>query len=322
MDLETALHILQINKEDFMNLDENNLKKKYHKLALENHPDKNGNTLESTEKFKQILQAYEIVKREISFLNNECREEYFNYNFETNFNSEFKNTDYTDYSNILYSFISGIIQSKHVEIFSTIIKDIIVGCKKISLKLFENMDKETSIEVYCFLSKYRNVFHISEETMNEIKIIVLEKCKADQVYILNPTIDDLFENNIYKLYDNDNLYLVPLWHNECYFDSLNTNSEIIVKCLPCLPENVEIDEENNILIHIEVTFSFSLLEEKTIKLELGKNIFQIPIKELLLEREQTYTFKKKGISKIRDDISDIQVKSDIIVRIKFVHYIE
>jgi len=306
MDLETALNVLQINKDDFTNLDEKNLKKKYHKLALENHPDKNGNTVESTEKFKQICEAYEMIKREISFLNN-------------NRNDEDLNFDNTEYSNILYSFISGVLKSKNVEIFSTIIKDIIIGCKKISLKLFENMDKETSIEIYCFLSKYKNVFHISEETMNEIKIIILEKCKADQVYILNPTIDDLFENNIYKLYDNDNLYLVPLWHNECYFDGLNTNSEIIVKCIPTLPENVEIDEENNILVYMEIPFSFSLLEDKTIPVFLGKNIFQIPSKELLLDKEQIYSFKKKGISKIKDDISDIQLKSDIIVKIKFIN---
>ena len=30
------------------------LKKHYHKQALLNHPDKNGNTVESTEKFKKI----------------------------------------------------------------------------------------------------------------------------------------------------------------------------------------------------------------------------------------------------------------------------
>jgi hypothetical protein len=51
---------------------------------------------------------------------------------------------------------------------------------------------------------------------------------------------------------------------------------------------------------------------------LGKNEFIIPIKELLFQKEQMYIFKKKGISKIKDDISDIQLKSDIIVNIKFI----
>ena len=314
MDLASALDVLQINKNEFITLNENTLKKKYHKLALENHPDKNGNTIESNEKFKKILEAYETIKREISFLNNNNETE-TTQGFDFN-NNHFNNN--TEYGNILYLFINGIIKSKHAETFSIIIKDIITGCKKISLKLFENMDKETSIEIYCFLSKYRNVFHISEELIQEIKLIVVEKYKADQVFILNPTIDDLFENNIYKLYDNDTLYLVPLWHNECYFDGVNGNSEIIVKCVPSLPDNIEIDEDNNILVYLQIPFSFSLFEEKTIPVFLGKNIFYIPIKELCLEREQTYIFKKNGISRIRDDISDIETKSDIIVKIKFV----
>lgn len=321
MDLETALDVLQINKNEFITLNEKNLKKKYHKLALENHPDKNGNTIESNEKFKKILEAYQTIKREISFLNNNNGDEYKNSDYN---NTEYSSREYnnTDYGNILYLFISGIIKSKHAETFSTIIKDIITGCKKISLKLFENMDKETSIEIYCFLSKYRNVFHISEEIIQEIKLIIVEKYKEDQVFILNPTIDDLFENNIYKLYDNENLYLVPLWHNECYFDGVNGNSEIIVKCVPTLPDNIEIDEDNNILVYLQIPFSFSLFEEKTIPVFLGKKIFYIPMKELSLEREQTYIFKKNGISRIRDDISDIETKSDIIVKIKFINSFE
>jgi len=326
MDLARALTVLQINKNEFNTLNEKSLKKKYYKLALENHPDKNGNTIESNEKFQEIHEAYETIKREISFSNNSQN---YNNNYEYN-NTDYNNTDYnnteygntehnnTDYSNILYLFISGIIKSKHAETFSTIIKDIIIGCKKISLKLFENMDKETSMEIYCFLSKYRNVFHISEETIQEIKLIIIEKYKADQVFILNPTIDDLFENNIYKLYDNENLYLVPLWHNECYFDGVNGNSEIIVKCVPTLPDNIEIDEDNNILVYLQIPFSFSLFEDKTIPVFLGKNIFYIPTKELFLESEQTYIFKKNGISRIRDEISDVETKSDIIVKIKFI----
>ena len=44
-------------------------KKKYHKLALQHHPDKNDNTDESTEKFKQINEAYTFLKSEIKYLN-------------------------------------------------------------------------------------------------------------------------------------------------------------------------------------------------------------------------------------------------------------
>eukprot|EP00518_Triparma_eleuthera_P012831 CAMPEP_0182467654 /NCGR_PEP_ID=MMETSP1319-20130603/14315_1 /TAXON_ID=172717 /ORGANISM="Bolidomonas pacifica, Strain RCC208" /LENGTH=133 /DNA_ID=CAMNT_0024667765 /DNA_START=154 /DNA_END=552 /DNA_ORIENTATION=- len=37
------------------------VKKAYRRLALENHPDRNNNSQESTEKFRQIAEAYETL---------------------------------------------------------------------------------------------------------------------------------------------------------------------------------------------------------------------------------------------------------------------
>ena len=53
MDYKKAFEILEI---DTINTNHNDItieliKKKYHKLALQNHPDKNGNTHESNEQF-------------------------------------------------------------------------------------------------------------------------------------------------------------------------------------------------------------------------------------------------------------------------------
>ena len=46
----------------------------------------------------------------------------------------------------------------------------------------------------------------------------------------------------------DKTYFVPLWHNELYFgDEKSNEGEIIVKCVPELPENISIDENNNLL---------------------------------------------------------------------------
>ena len=47
------------------------LKKQYRKLALKHHPDKNGNTYESNEKFKKINEAYHYLKREIKPLDDD-----------------------------------------------------------------------------------------------------------------------------------------------------------------------------------------------------------------------------------------------------------
>jgi hypothetical protein len=300
MDLQKALEILEINSNEYSTLSESNLKKKYHKLALKNHPDKNGNTVLSKEKFQNIREAYECLKREISFLKN---------------NEEDKTT--TDFNNIVYLFINELLQGKNSYIFSDLVKDIIIGCKKISLKLFEKIEKDVCLDIYAFLSKYQNIFHISDEILDQVKEIIVEKYKEDQIYILNPSLSDLFDNNVYKLYLDEKLYIVPLWHSECYFDGIN--GEIIVKCIPTLPNNIELDEENNIIVNVQIPFSFSLFNKKTITVFLDEKIcIDIPLNELYMSRFQTFVMKKKGISKISNDICEIENKSDIIIHLSFV----
>lgn len=295
MDLKTALDIFEINDNEYTTLNKQRLKKIYHKLALANHPDKNGNTIQSKDKFQNIQLAFEYLKNEINFLEKE----------EPSF-------DDLDYSSILNQFINGIFQSK----YSELIKDIIIGCKHISFKLFENIDKEVSIDIYIFLSKYQKIFHISNEILDEIKNIILEKCSNDQIFILHPSLNDLFQNNVYKLIIEEKNFFVPLWHSECYFDGLN--GDIIVKCIPNLPENIEIDDDNNIITNIKIPFNFSLLTEKGLNILLDENIsINIPLTDLLFEKFQVYIMKNQGIPKILDNIYDVNSKSDLIIKITF-----
>jgi preprotein translocase subunit Sec63 len=61
MDFKNALEILEIDsKYDEVTLEF--IKKRYRKLALKYHPDKNGHTEESTERFKKINEAYNYLK--------------------------------------------------------------------------------------------------------------------------------------------------------------------------------------------------------------------------------------------------------------------
>jgi hypothetical protein len=136
-----------------------------------------------------------------------------------------------------------------------------------------------------------------------------------QLFIVNPSFNDLFSNNIYKLSieEKEKSYFVPLWHHELYFDE-----GIIVKCIPELPENVEIDEDNNIHIELRIPFTFSLLDSKFIPINLGNHQVFIPISELFIIKVQSYTLKGQGISCINEkNMYDIETKSDIIVKIIF-----
>jgi DnaJ-class molecular chaperone len=299
MDLEEALHIFEI--ENVSNLSQELLKKRYHKLALQNHPDKNGNTPESTQHFQRIQCAYEVLKREISIINNytELGEEHVNLN--------------SGYTAILHLFIDGILKGKYNEFLSNIVKDIVSGCKEISLKLFEDMNKEQSLAVYNFIVKYKTLLRLTDNTLDKVREILLDKYKDMQIYVLNPSINDLFQNNVYKLEIDNKLYFVPLWHSELHFES-----DIVVKCNPELPENMEIDEDNNLVITERIPITFSLLNEKTRIIKIGNNSVELPLDQLFLRPVQTHVLRKKGISKILDaDIYNIDEKADIIIKIIF-----
>lgn len=65
MNYQEAFEILEIDTTDtrYNEISLIYVKNKYHKMALQNHPDKNGNTLESNEKFQKINEAYHYLKR-------------------------------------------------------------------------------------------------------------------------------------------------------------------------------------------------------------------------------------------------------------------
>lgn len=319
IDFKTAVEILELelycNESDGKCISLKYLKKKYHKMALQNHPDKNGNSVESNEKFRSIQEAYEFLQREIT----EEKDSGLDSGLDLDPDDWFD----TSYLNILKPFINEMMKGEYNDLINDIIADIVSGCKKISLKLFEKLDKEAALDVFTFLSKFKSILHINQETIDSVKEIILEKYKSDQVYILNPSIDDLFENNIYRLDIDGEKYLVPLWHTELYFDKkelkdADSGGEIIVKCIPDLPENIDIDENNNLLVSVKIPFTFSLFEQKSIPLFIGKKEFHVEISKLKMERVQYIFFYEMGISQINEhDMYKVEPRANITFKIIF-----
>ena len=310
MNYKDAFEILEIDftstKHEDLSLEY--LKKQYRKLALKNHPDKNGNTDESTKKFQKINEAYHYLKREIKHLNYDDIDDIKGEDDDL-FNSSL-------YSDILKGFMKTVFEGKYNELLTKIVNDIIIAGKRTSVKLFDNLDKDTAFNIYTFLSNNRSVLHLSQEILEVIREIVVKKYDNVDVYKLNPGINDLLNNNLYKLYVHDDLYLVPLWHNESYFDG--SGCEIIVICEPELPEGIEIDDDNNIFITKEI-YGYSdllnmILLNKSIQINIGEKEFDIPISNLYMKREQYYRIKNEGLSKVKRDIYDVSEKSDIIVK--------
>jgi hypothetical protein len=315
MDQKLAYEILGIEENTYIfNISLEYLKKQYRKMALKYHPDKNGNTPLSTLKFQQINEAYEYLKREIIVSSQYC-----NYTDEEDLEYGDRGQDLNSslYFDILKEFMKTVFEGTYNEILSKVVKDVIITGKKITAKLFDELDKDTVLNIYSFLSNHRTLLHLNEDVLDMIRGIVVKKYDNVQIYKLNPSINDLINNNVYKLNVNNELFLVPLWNNESYYDS--SGCEIIVICEPELPYDITIDEDNNICVDYSVLLKddlYKLIQEnEKLYVTIGSKIFPIPLSHLYMKREQFYRIKNEGLPQPQNDMYNISEKTDIIVKI-------
>jgi hypothetical protein len=324
MNLQRAFDELDISLEEIelTNLNQEYIKKKYHKLALKWHPDKNDD-VNAKEKFQKINEAYDYLSNELCIINGQDSS-----NTSEPFVSSNTSKESTIYIDILGTFISTLFsettKGSYTDILINAVKEIVVNYDVLTLtylrKIFEDLDKQKAIEIYQLLYKYKDILYIKNETLDLVSLIIKEKYKNDRVFILKPSLKDILEHNIYKLYIDNELYLVPLWHNELYFDAKD-GSEIIVLCQPKLPINITIDEHNNIYYESSISISselpYLIKNKKLVSVEIGEKWFSIPLDKLHLKEEQLYRFKGQGMSKISEkDIYNVTSKGDIIVKIK------
>ena len=274
MNCKTAIDILEL---DNVNITPESLKKKYHKLALQYHPDKNGNTPESNEKF-QIDDKEEETKLPV-------------------------------YADLIRMFMG---EGNYSAVFTKIVTTILSNykTKQFISGLFKDLDKDTALGVYSFLTKYNFLFHLGQDILDELRDVVTRKCENTIVYTLNPSVNDLLEHNVYKLYHENELFLVPLWHSELYFEC--GPKEIIVLCEPQLDSGMSIDEDNNLFLETKIDLN---LDRSHIPVTIGNKTFEIPRQELYMKREQLYRFKGQGVSKIKDNIYDVTERADIVVKV-------
>ena len=155
----------------------------------------------------------------------------------------------------------------------------------ISLKAFAGLDKDTAMKVFDYIEQYSTVIGINDDIIVSMKSMLREKMQNDIIIILNPTMDNLINEDIYKLEYNDYIYYITLWHDEITYDTIEHS--IIVKCIPELPKHISIDENNNICVNINLSIS-SLLERKNIELIIGSKPHYIPVYELKIMKLQTY----------------------------------
>lgn len=291
MTKQKALKILKINE---VHIDDEIVKRAYRSMALKYHPDKN-HSEEAKIQFISIQEAYEFLKGSQN-CDSDC--------------------DF-DYASILKNFISSLFHGElNTVIIFEIVRKIMNVCEEKSIELLGNIDKHLLKTIYEMLLLYKEVLHFSDDFLEKINEILKIKFDKDERIILHPLLDDLFENNLYKLIIDDEVYVVPLWHHHLVYDS--KKGEMYVDCYPILPENIFIDDNNNIHIYIEKRIVDIWLKE-SIEVSLGSRIFYLKKEMLLMKPYQQTIFFNQGIPVVNIlDMYDVSKKGNIIVHISII----
>ena len=287
MKIQEAYSILELT--NHVSYDQKVIKRKYHSLCLKYHPDKNNNDEECKNKFQSINEAYQLLA------NNK------------------PNVIYS-YDNHLISVLDSLLPFylRNEKIYS-IIRDIINTCEKLAILNISKLDVETIEQIYKLLYINKDLLNIPETTCNNIKNIIQEKRKNDECIILHPTLNDLFCNNLYRLKHKNETYNIPLWHKFLVYE--HENSELYVKCIPNTPENVFIDNKNNIYITIKVNIN-DIWGKEYFDYWIDDKKISIECQKLKFKESQTIVLVNQGISKAGlHDIYDITRKSNIYINL-------
>ena len=290
MDFKIAIETLELSR----SFDLAALKRQYYKQALKYHPDKN-KASDAEERFRAVNASYiylqKYLKVEVEDIN-------------------------LNYLSIIKKCVRSIfpdIQWAELFLDSTIV-GILKNCKKASLKIFDKISKEKALEVYCCFATHGEIFGLTDEMLKEMYDILQKKLNRDNIVILNPTIDDLLDDKVYKLEIEERIFTCPLWHPELCFDV--SGADLIVQSLPDLEQHVIIDDNNDIICKFEGKIQ-RVLDTGKIVLKLGTHFFNIPADKIFIVKNQTYVFRHSGILRINEeDIYSTLERSHIYVEIK------
>jgi len=302
MDSKKARAILEINTNK---ITEEIVKKQYRIMALKYHPDKNKSE-NAVEEFQNIQSAYEYLMRELD-------RPYLK--------------DDTDFDTLLNLFLDSVLDDEYFiirKILTIIIPKIIKAIQKIDISKIRDLLKHIDISILNklgdFFIKYATIFEGYE--LNNLSNIINEHINSSvkqnnsieyNHILLHPLLEDLFQNNLYKLTEYGETLLIPLWYQELEYDI--SGMELLVECYPILPENIEIDENNDIYVSLE----YGLLElwfMDTIEFILGDRSIIINKESIRMVEKQEIILKGEGISRMdENDIYSIREKGDIYIHI-------
>ena len=211
------------------------IKKHYRHQALKNHPDKNKSE-DAVEKFQLINESFEFLKKYILFYGGFTEEE--DYPLEEEGEDDYEK----NYQTLLFVFIRNMLEN---DTCKSILIKISSLCEEKAVEYLEKMDVPILQKILEFVLLYYDVLHFSDKMIENIQLIIREKKYNNKVHrkIISCSLNDLFENNIYKLIFEGETFLVPVWHHELIYD-LSGGGELYVICFPNIDDDPSLGKKS------------------------------------------------------------------------------
>jgi len=317
MNISKAKTILDID--DLDKLDHQFIKRQYHAKALMFHPDKNKEENASA-KFQEIQEAYEFLSKisPSSFPTEPLNSYTTLLRF---FMGSIDEPHHAEYIQSLLEKILSVCEMQALQIIQKanytkfmMIYNILTKYRHVfhlSDLFYVEMEKRSiywlsqgNMKKQRLYDILRRDFVLSEEDKDDDSVKRFQKVlhpewnleyeveitnseddlsnAAIETMILRPTLDDLWEHNLYRYTRQGEKYLIPLWHHELLYECQGT--DFIIKNVPLLPSlHFWIDSENNIHQKIEYTIREiwdAVLQGKCLEAFFGKKRFVFYPKDL------------------------------------------
>lgn len=268
------------------------VRKQYKYLALKWHPDKNPG-LNAADKYREIKEAHDFLLDQLD-------------------KGFVPQIDRDNYAGIASMFFETLYNNEHFQrkIFHPLLMKVVGMCEEKALAFMGRLDPDRASKLCVILESYKHVLHLSDEFFEKIR---KKPDKTHRHILLNPNIDDLMMSNVCKLEG----IIVPLWHSLLEYEK----EGLIVHCLPELPPNVWIDEEEDgRTTHIEIDESADQLWKMgKLEFSIGSLKKSIKMERIRFCKRQIVELEGEGIPIAdRENVFNVSKNGMLMVHLNLV----
>jgi len=286
------------------------IRRQYKMLALKYHPDKN-KADGAVDKYREIKEAHDVLCDKQS---GPHTDDWF-----SKYGLDKTALGSSTYARAASDFFEMIYNDEQFQrrVFHPLLMRVVGSCEEKAIDLFKKMEKAKARKLYDILILYQDTLHLSADTLAKIHQVIEahepldESLDIKDIVVLNPNLDDLLDQSVYKLKQDDGqIVFVPLWHRELEYDG------VFVDCLPTLPDNVELDEYNNIYVKCELKVG-DLWDKDGLEVRVGTRTYNLDVGQLRLVSRQTVQVDGHGIPVPNEaDIFNVSRLSNIYAHVE------